>query len=169
MPVVSTSVIDGPDVQVDGQHRGTIQFVFHNDDIVNRIVMAPDAVSWAALPANLTPEVEESVAQSEIEQWIQEMEAGGDPWHTIPFVNSTPEHNTWDVAAAQSLRHWLLMTDPQQLLNCKLSSASTSNKDLDDVLTDAGSGWTNTDLRGEIQIATDAQVRLDNYVPSVTE
>ena len=111
----------------------------------------------------------ESVKSQEIQQWIQEMEAGNDPWHTDPFINSVPLWNTWDVAASESLKHWLLMEYRQELLNCDFSVSGTSNNDLTDLLTLCGSTFTQTELRSEIQQAVDTQVALDTYVPSVVE
>ena len=110
-----------------------------------------------------------SVKAQEIQQWIQEMERGLDPWHTSPFINSVPLWNTWDIAASESLKHWLLMDYRQELLNCDFSVSGTSNNDLTDLLISTSSTFSQTDLRAEIQQAVDTQVDLDTYVPSVTE
>ena len=124
-------------------------------------------------PSNDGSEVEAqklvSVKEQEIQQWIQSMESGLDPWHTAPFVNSVPLWNTWDTASSESLKYYLWATDRQELLNCKASVNSTSNNDLTDLLTLAGSTFSQTDLRSEIQQAVDTQVELDSYVPSVEE
>ena len=124
-------------------------------------------------PSNDGSEVEAqqlaSVKAQEIQRWIGEMERGEDPWHTAPFINSVPLWNTWDDAASESLRHYLLSDDRQELLNCKLSVDSTSNNDLTDLLTLTGSSFSQTDLRSEIQQAVNTQVELDSYVPSVVE
>ena len=111
----------------------------------------------------------ENVKQREIQDWISKMERGLDPWHTAPFINSQPLWNTWETIASESLKHWLLMTYRQELLNCKLSVAGTSNKDLDDLLVLTGSTFEQSDLRAEIQQAVDTQVQLDTYMPSVVE
>ena len=110
-----------------------------------------------------------SVANQEIQQWISKMEAGEDPWHSAPFVNVVPQWNTWSDAASESLKHFLLSDDRQELLNCNLSSTNTSNNDLTDLLILCGSTFSQTDLRSEIQQAVDTQVALDTYTPSVVE
>lgn len=110
---------------------------------------------------------ESRLAEQEIQRWISEMGQGLDPWHTTPFVNVVPEFNTWLVATGASLYHWLLFTDRQQLLNCKLSFDNTSNSDRDAVLIEAGSSFSRTDLSSQLQIALDTQVDLDSYIPSV--
>ena len=125
------------------------------------------------LPSNDGLEVEAdklvSAANQEIQQWIQEMESGSDPWHTDPFINSVPLWNTWSDAASESLKHFLLSDDRQDLLNVEASSGSTSNNDLDDLLLLAESSFTQSDLRTEIQQAINTQVELDTYIPSVEE
>lgn len=135
-----------------------------------------DAGYQAALSTEYTPTLalhatwqEETSSNQEINQWISDMGQGLDPWHTSPFVNVVPDYNTWDTAASESLKHWLKMDDPQELLNCELSIGSTSNGDIDDLLVSCGSTWSRTDLTGEIQEAVNAQVRLDAYIPSVVE
>lgn len=81
MPVTSTEILSGPNIQADGQYRGVIRFHFHTGEMVDRNVRAPDAVTWAGLPAALTPEVEENMAQQEIESHWGEMELGGNPYY----------------------------------------------------------------------------------------
>ena len=110
-----------------------------------------------------------SVKEQEIQEWIRKMEAGNDPWHTAPFIDSVPLWNTWDIASSESLKHWLLMGYRQELLNCKLSVNSTSNKDLDDILLLTESTFGQSDLRSEIQRAVNTQTELDTYTPSVVE
>ena len=82
-------------------------------------------------PSNNGSEVEAqklaSVKQQEIQQWISQMESGEDPWHTAPFINSIPLWNTWETASIESLKHYLLSEDRQELLNVEAGAGSTSN------------------------------------------
>lgn len=125
------------------------------------------AAEYAPILAQHTLDIEKQLGEQEIQQWISQMEAGLDPWHTAPYINVIPDFNSWETAASESLKHWLLMPNPQELLNCDLSISSTSNSDIDDLLVLCSSSWSRTDLTGEIQEAINAQVRLDAYVPSV--
>lgn len=124
-------------------------------------------------PVNDGSEVEAQQLQSakdqEIQTWIAEMEKGNDPWHTAPYINVIPKWNTWDDISSATLKHWLLKTNRQELLNCNLSVNSTSNGDVDDLLTLVGSSFGQADLRGEIQQAVNTQTELDTYTPSVVE
>lgn len=72
MPVVDTNVIDGPNVQADGQHRGTVEFVFGDGRTFTRNVRAPDANAWANLVADLPTEVAAKVAESDAESDIND-------------------------------------------------------------------------------------------------
>lgn len=124
-------------------------------------------------PINDGSEVEamklQSVKDQEIQSWINQMEVGLDPWHTSPFINSVPLWNNWNDASSLSLKNFLISDDRQELLNCNLSATNTSNNDLDNVLTSAGSTFTQTNLRSEIQQAVNTQTELDTYTPSVSE
>lgn len=70
MPVVDTNVTDGPNVQADGQHRGTVEFIFDDGRVVTRNVRAPDANAWANLVADLPQEVEASQEQSDADEAV---------------------------------------------------------------------------------------------------
>lgn len=60
MPIVEVEVIDGPNIQVDGQHRGTVEFIFDDGRVVQRSIRAADANSWANRLADLPQDVNES-------------------------------------------------------------------------------------------------------------
>ena len=135
-----------------------------------------DAGYQAALAAEYAPvlaqhaiDKADQLGEQEIQVWIQQMEQGLDPWHSAPYINVTPDWNTWDTAASESLKHWLLKEDMQELLNCQLSISSTSNNDIDALLVLCGSTFSRTDLTSNIQIAVNTQITLDAYSPSVVE
>jgi len=160
-------------------HRKSYDKIFTTDPADHTSGEPPvlDEVAYqAALDVEIAPTLaanaviqQEQLAQQEIQQWISEMEAGNDPWHSTPFVNVTPEFNTWLVAASESLKFWLQKDDRQELLNCQLSVGNTSNNDMDDLLLLTGSSFSRVDLSSQIQIAVNTQVDLDTYSPSVGE
>ena len=63
--IVDSTVIDGPDIQVDESRRGTIQFTFDDGRVITRTVQAPDAIAWANLLINLPGIVELEQQQSD--------------------------------------------------------------------------------------------------------
>lgn len=71
MPIVDTNVTDGPNVQADGQHRGTVEFIFGDGRVVTRNVRAPDANAWANLLADLPAEVEASQQLSDADEAVE--------------------------------------------------------------------------------------------------
>lgn len=68
MPIVSQDVVDGPNIQADGERReGVIEFVFASGRVVRRSVNAPDALSWANLLIDLPAIVESAEAENDAE------------------------------------------------------------------------------------------------------
>ena len=136
------------------------------DEIAYELALATE---YAPILAQHALDLDSQLGQQEVQQWIQEMASGKDPWHTAPFIPSTPEFNDWDTAASESLKHYLLIDSRQELLNVKASVDNTSNNDLTDLLVAIGSTFSQTDLRAEIQIAVDNRASMDLYSPSVVE
>ena len=58
MPIISSEVVDGPNIQADESRRGTIEFTFDDGRIIRRNIRAKDALSWANLLIDLPAEVE---------------------------------------------------------------------------------------------------------------
>lgn len=69
--IVSSEVIDGPNIQADDSHRGVIEFTFDDSRVVRKSVRAPDAVSWANLLISLPAEVERSQQESDAEAFSE--------------------------------------------------------------------------------------------------
>ena len=70
MPIIDTNVIDGPNVQASGQHRGTLEFIFSDGRKVTRNVRAADATAWANLILDLPAGVQESMEQNDAQEGI---------------------------------------------------------------------------------------------------
>ena len=156
---------------LDNIHLRSLNYTFTTD---SADYVGDEAAYDLALDAEYAPilaqhalDLNNQLGQQEVQQWIQEMESGEDPWHTDPFVPSTPEFNDWDTAASESLKHYLLIDSRQELLNVKASADGTSNNDLTDLLVAISSTFSQTDLRAEIQIAVDNRASMDLYSPSV--
>lgn len=76
MPITDTNVIDGPNVQDNGDYRGEMEFIFDDGRRIVRAVNAADAAAWANLivdmPALIEDAIEEKDANeaSEVDQEI---------------------------------------------------------------------------------------------------
>lgn len=68
MPIVSSEVVDGPNIQADGSRRGTIEFILDDGRVITRTVRAPDAIAWANLLIDLPAEVELKVQQDDADE-----------------------------------------------------------------------------------------------------
>ena len=55
MPIINQTVVEGPDVQSDGEHRGIVEFEFDTGTVVRRNVRAVDATEWAERLIDLAP------------------------------------------------------------------------------------------------------------------
>ena len=167
MPVISTNITEGPDVQASGQYQGKIEFVFHNGDIVTRSVMAANQAEWDALPAALTPEVELSMSNKEIDWHLTLLETDIDPYFDDMggwFQKKTDfQHTTWDDSFAKNIKYYLSLPDMLELLNIKETIDRISNTDLKLALDISQTQA--TDIRADIQIAVDTQAALDLYQP----
>ena len=70
MPIINTNVIEGPNVQSDGQHRGLIEYLFSDGRRVRKYARAPDATTWAALVVNLASSTEDAIIQNDAQESI---------------------------------------------------------------------------------------------------
>jgi hypothetical protein len=117
MPITDTNVIDGPEVQADGQHRGTMEFIFDDGRRVERQVRRPDAITWANaildMPAMVEKEIQEQDAEeavgSDVEvaaykqasmqqlaiQYLRRAHSQDDPY--VAFLQFS-RFNTWRIA-----------------------------------------------------------------------
>lgn len=70
MALVGQDIVDGPNIQVTGEHRGAIDFTLDDGRVIRRIVQAPNAQAWADalidLPAEVLADVENADAQTDI-------------------------------------------------------------------------------------------------------
>lgn len=71
MAITSSVVVDGPNVQADGQRRGVIEFTFDDGRVVRRSVRAPDITAWTALLLAIDGEVEAAIQLSDAEEASQ--------------------------------------------------------------------------------------------------
>ena len=103
MPIISSEVVDGPNIQADESRRGTIVFTLDDGRIIRRTVRAPDATVWANLLINLPAEVEEKVQ-------IDDAEDASEIDSEITAVNQA----TIKQVALAFLRKAFGLTDPYQ-------------------------------------------------------
>lgn len=67
MPIASSEVVDGPNIQADDSRRGTIEFTLDDGRVIRRNVRAPDATAWANLLIDLPAEVEAKIELDDAE------------------------------------------------------------------------------------------------------
>lgn len=106
------------------------------------------------------------LAAHEIQDWIIEMEAGGDPAHIDMggwFTHSEPLWNTWEVAVDGAVTPFLQSDYMQDILGCKLTCDRLTNQELEAI-----AGKPN-DVLSEQAIATNTQIELDAYIPLIDE
>lgn len=68
MPITSSEVVDGPNIQADGQRKGVIDFTFDDGRVVRRVIRAADAAAWASLLIDLEDIVEEKLQVDDAEE-----------------------------------------------------------------------------------------------------
>lgn len=85
MPITDTNVIDGPNVQADGQHRGTLEFTFGDGRVVTRNVRAPDAAAWANLAVDLATQVEAQQQEQDADEAVEANE------EVLPYKEASRE------------------------------------------------------------------------------
>ena len=170
MPVTSTNVKSGPRVQKSGQHRGTIEFVFHNGDKTNRNVNAVDETAWLAKPADLTPDVEDSMEGSEVSTHKASLQKSLDPYFNDMggWYEKKDDfaHTTWDDSFAENIKYYLSL-ELMDTLHIKESIDRISNTDLKNVLDISQKQATK--IRSDIQIAVNLQAEMDGYAPLFNE
>ena len=71
MPITDTNVIDGPNVQPNGEHRGTLEFIFDDGRVFTRNVRAEDAQAWANLAVDLPAQIESLVQADDAEEAVE--------------------------------------------------------------------------------------------------
>lgn len=106
------------------------------------------------------------IAEQEIQEWIREMETGGDPAHIDMggyFVHSEPLWNTWEIAVDGAVTPFLQASYMQDILSCKLTCSRLTNKELEAI-----AGKPN-DVLSEQAVATNTQTELDSYIPLIDE
>ena len=70
MPITDTNVIDGPNVQANGEYRGTLEFTFDDGRVIKRNVRAPDAAAWANLAVDLPAKIERVIQEEDAQEAV---------------------------------------------------------------------------------------------------
>lgn len=171
MAVITVNVLDGPNIQADGQHRGVLEFVMNTGATEVRNVRATDEAGWLTLPTTMIPEIESFMSEQEIQQWIADINNGLDPAHIGHdgdnwFTNSVPEYNTWEVAVKGAVTPFLQVEQPehtQALVSISVLWGRLDNKEGEDI-----AGKPN-DVASEIQIAIDTDIANKSFIPLIDE
>jgi len=74
MPIIDVNVVEGPNVQASGQHRGTLEFIFDDGRVVRKFVIAADATEWSNLIVDQQPIVETSEQKKDAQANISDSE-----------------------------------------------------------------------------------------------
>ena len=166
MPVTTVNILDGPNIQVGGQYRGVLEFVFHTGETAERFVMAQNQAEWDAKPALMTPEVEAWMTNQEIDAHASSLDNNLDPYFDdmggwfdkkIDF-----QHTTWDDSFAKNIKYYLSLYPRTEILHIEETIARISSTDLKNAL-----GITQTQatkISADIQIEVNARESEDTYV-----
>ena len=170
MAITTVNVLDGPNIQADGQHRGVLEFVFHTGETEVRNVRAPDEASWLALQTSMIPELEAFMANKEIESHAQSLENSIDPYFDDMggwFQKKTDfQHTLWDDSFSKAIKYYLSL-DYQfarlELIHIQETISRISNTDLKAALDISQTQA--TQIRTDIQVAVDTLVADAEYAP----
>ena len=166
MPVTTVNILDGPNIQSDGQHRGVLEFVFHTAETVVRNVRATTEAVWLSLPTTMTPAIEAFMTNQEIEVHSQSLTNYRDPYFDDMggwFQKKTGfQHTTWDDSFAKNVKYYLSIYPRSNLLHIEETIARISNTDLKNAL--VISQTQATKIRTDIQIEVDARESEDTYL-----
>lgn len=105
MPITDTNVIDGPNVQNNGEYRGRLQFIFDDGRTVERNVRAADGNAWANLIVDLP---------AEVEQWMRQQDAGAAAEGDTEIVDAEPGQATREEIAVAYLRKAYSLESPYE-------------------------------------------------------
>jgi len=152
--IVNIAVIDGPNIQADGQYRGTVEFTFDDGRRVLRNVRAPDAAGWSALLLSLEASVLDQVSREDAEAsvdpdqditgvgqanqkqvalaYLRRAYRTGDPWTAYKLFdrfNSYRVSQGWTIGQVQTqLATVGLMQDEWNLMAARYSYLSQTNR-----------------------------------------
>lgn len=96
MAIVDTNVINGPSVQADGTHKGSIEFIFDDGRRVERRLVAADLNDWTNQLADMPAKVE---AEQQIQDAAEAVEADEE---VAPYKQA----NAKQLAVAYLRRAW---------------------------------------------------------------
>ena len=65
MPITDTNVVEGPNVQADGEYRGELEFIFDDGRVIRKSARAPDATAWADLIVDMPAQVQEDIESAD--------------------------------------------------------------------------------------------------------